>query len=101
MGCDKKCMLKFGAAGVISSKLTRVTGRDGVERILVPLDDLAKAMGGSMRSDAANRMFTVMGVSGAAGDAGTCKKCLLFLNPEGAMVRSQGTMVNPQTTRRP
>ena len=90
--CKGKCMFTLSGNGLLSSKLMRVKGKDGAEQILVPLDDLAKAMGGSVQSDAANRRFNVMGVGGAAEGAGTCVKCLLFLNPQGAMV-------NPQTTR--
>ena len=88
-GCGAKCLFTFKSAGVISSKLVRVKGKDGVERILVPLDDLAKAMGRTARSDATNRMFNVMGPD-PYGDI--CKKCLLKLNP-------QATTVNPQATR--
>jgi hypothetical protein len=83
--CKAKCMVTLSGSGLLSSNLVRVKGKDGAERILVPLDDLAKAMGGSVQSDAASRRFNVMGVGGAAGDAGGCKKCLLFLNPQGAM----------------
>lgn len=104
VGCSAKCLFMFNAAGVISSRLVRAKGKDGVERILVPLDDLAKAMGGSVQSDAANRRFNVMGaggVGGAAEGAGTCVKCLLFLNPQGTMDPTNARPTTSPQIRRP
>ena len=92
--CKGKCLFMLGGSGLLSSNLVRAKGKGGAERILVPVDDLAKAMGGTVHPGGVNRMFNVMGVGGAAGEAGACKKCFLLLRP-------QGTMVNPEAVRRP
>ena len=83
-GCKGKCLLAFSGNGLISSKLVRVQGKGGGEQVLVPLDALAAAMGGSVQAGAANRVFSVSTVVG-----GGCKKCLLKLNPQGPMADPQ------------
>jgi hypothetical protein len=100
-GCGTKCILTLSGTGVISTKLLRVKGKGGAEQILVPLDQLAAAMGGRVQSGAASRVITVASddVGLAAGTAGACKKCLLKFNPQAAPVNPQGRMVNPQAPR--
>jgi hypothetical protein len=107
--CGGKCLLFLGGGGVISKNLVRVSRdaqslgpiytQDGSDLVFVPLADLAAAMGGSVQAGAVNRMYNVMGVGGAAGEAGACKKCLLIINPQGVMANP--VALNPAATRRP
>ena len=107
-GCGTKCLMFLGGGGIISKNLVRMSRdaqslgpiytRDGSDLVFVPLADLAAAMGGSVQP-AVNKMFSVMGVGGVAGEAGACKKCLLFINPQGVMANP--VPLNPAATRRP
>ena len=84
--CGKKCLLLIGS-GVISENIRRKTGADKKEQILVPLDDLAKAMEVSIKADAPNRIYTVSGQ-----DPDKCKKCALALNP---LILKSSSIVRP------
>lgn len=81
--CAGRCLLTLRGNGRISHQLVRRAHVDGGEIVLVPLADLAAAMGRSIRhgSDAG----TVFLIDLAPGEDGTCRKCLLQLNPRGVL----------------
>jgi hypothetical protein len=81
--CAGRCLLTLRGNGRISAQLVRLARGDSSETVLVPLTDLAAAMGRSIRrgSDA----WIVFLIDLAPGEDGTCRKCLLQLNPRGVL----------------
>jgi hypothetical protein len=81
--CAGRCLLTLRGNGRISGQLVRLARGDGRETVLVPLGDLAAAMGRSLRRG--SDPGTVFLIDLAPGEDGTCRKCLLQLNPRGVL----------------